>query len=375
MEKGYGLDFVSDNFIETATFENGKIKLPGGNYKTLVVPTSTNMPLATLKKLIELKKQGAKIIFQNLPKSVPGFKNYAEQNEAMQKMISDNKSIIYPSEDIFSDLNKANVQPEKLVETGLKFIRRDNNGDKIYYLVNHTSRTVNQFIPINGNFEEVIIFNPNSSVFGKAKIKNEGSTTLVKVQIKPGESLFLKTDKNTSVKNWNYFEESNSSYNIEGDWNISFLRGGPALPKSETISELKSWTILSKDAENFSGTAKYAIEFENPDATAENWLLKLGDVRESAKVWINDTYLGTLWANPFEINIGKLKKGKNKMTLEVTNLSANRIRAKELRGEEWKNFYEINMVDKDYNKFDATKWNPMPSGILGPVTLTALKKN
>ena len=46
----------------------------------------------------------------------------------------------------------------------------------------------------------------------------------------------------------------------------------------------------------------------------------------------------------------------------------------ELRGEEWKNFYEINMVDKDYKKFDATQWKPMPSGILGPVTLVPLKK-
>jgi hypothetical protein len=32
------------------------------------------------------------------------------------------------------------------------------------------------------------------------------------------------------------------------------------------------------------------------------------------------------------------------------------------------------MVDKDYKKFDAAKWNPMPSGLLGPVTLTALKQ-
>jgi hypothetical protein len=47
----------------------------------------------------------------------------------------------------------------------------------------------------------------------------------------------------------------------------------------------------------------------------------------------------------------------------------------ELKGEEWKIFYEINMVDKDYKKFDATKWNPTPSGLLGPVTITPLKKS
>ncbi|MFI1773437.1 glycosyl hydrolase [Thalassobellus citreus] len=375
MEKGYGLDFISDNFIETATFENGKIKLPGGSYKTLIVPTSTNMPLATLNKLIELKKQGAKIIFQNLPKSVPGFKNYVEQNDAMQKLILDNKSIVFPSEDIFADLQEAQVQPEKLVETGLKFIRRAINGDKIYYLVNHTSKMIDQFIPVNVKSENVIIFNPNTSVYGKAETKTEGDITLVKVQIKSGESLFLKTSNKNDVEAWNYFTATDAVYNLEGDWDISFLRGGPTLPESSKVSELNSWTTLSKEAEDFSGTAKYEITFQNPDKSAKNWLLKLGDVRESAKVWVNNKFIGTLWSNPFEINVGTLLEGENTLTLEVTNLSANRIRAKEFRGEEWKNFYEINMVNKDYQKFDATKWNPMPSGVLGPVTITALKKN
>ncbi|MEP6803288.1 MAG: hypothetical protein ABI892_02110, partial [Flavobacterium sp.] len=65
---------------------------------------------------------------------------------------------------------------------------------------------------------------------------------------------------------------------------------------------------------------------------------------------------------------------KNILKIQVTNLSANRIRDKEIKGEEWKIFYEINMVDKDYKKFDATKWNLTPSGLLGPVTLTPLQQ-
>ena len=59
----------------------------------------------------------------------------------------------------------------------------------------------------------------------------------------------------------------------------------------------------------------------------------------------------------------------------MTNLSANRVRDLELKGKEWKIFYEINMVDKDYNKFDATKWAPMPSGLNGPVSITPLVEN
>lgn len=102
-------------------------------------------------------------------------------------------------------------------------------------------------------------------------------------------------------------------------------------------------------------------------------MLDLGDVRESAEVWLNDTYLGTAWSVPYQIQLGKLKPGTNNLQIKVTNLGANRIRAKEIRGEEWKNFYEINMVNKDYKPFDASVWEPTPSGLLGPVKLIPLQ--
>ncbi|MCK5464227.1 MAG: hypothetical protein KAI95_14465, partial [Bacteroidales bacterium] len=55
--------------------------------------------------------------------------------------------------------------------------------------------------------------------------------------------------------------------------------------------------------------------------------------------------------------------------IEVTNLSANRLRDLELSGGEWKIFHEINMVDRHYTRFDATGWDPMPSGLLGKVRI------
>ncbi|MFV0566002.1 MAG: glycosyl hydrolase [Flavobacteriaceae bacterium] len=373
MEQGYATDFVSDNFIKNASFENGKIKLPGGLYKALIVPTCKNMPLATLQKLIQLKKEGAHIIFESLPETVPGFNNYKEQNKAMKQLISDNKEIATPSTNIIDHLNLAGIKPETLVKTGLKYIRRNINGNKTYYLVNHMSNTISGYIPISTITNDVEIYDANKNSSGKALIKPDGNKTLVKVYIKSGESLFLKTGSTNTI-DWNYFEPEQTSYSIEGNWAIDFLRGGPNLPESATITQLQSWTTLGQKAEAFSGTAKYSLTFKNPDSTIKNWQLNLGDVRESAKVWVNGKFIGTLWANPFNINIGTLKQGENTIAIEVTNLSANRIRAKELRGEAWKNFYEINMVDKDYKPFDATKWQPMPSGLLGPITLTPLNK-
>lgn len=374
MKKGYGVDFISDNFIAEAKVVNGNIVLPGGTFKSLIIPNCKKMPLATLQKLIELKKKGAVILFEGLPESVPGFNDYKKQEQKLQSVLSQNKEITKPASDIFKALENAQIYPESLVETGLKFTRRSIDGEKIYYLVNHTPKTIDAFIPIQVGNKEVIIFDPLTKAYGNAVVTKNSASTAVKLKIEPGQSYFLKTENKASQKKWNYYETTGNAVSLTGKWNITFDKGGPKLPANATVSTLESWTKLSSDAEAFSGTATYTLNFDYPNSKTNNWVLNLGNVRESAKVWLNDEFIGTAWSVPYTLHIGKLEPGKNNIKIQVTNLSANRIRDKELKGEEWKIFYEINMVDKDYKKFDATKWNPVPSGLLGPVTLTPLKK-
>ena len=373
MKQGYQLDFISDNYIAKAKVENSKLILPGGSYKTLVIPDTKRMPLATLKKLLALKKEGANIIFQGLPETVPGFNDYKQQTQELQETLAENKDLTEQSSDISASLKETGVLPETLVEKGLKYIRRDENGNKIYFLVNHTSNAINGFIPIIGKYSEVNLYDPLTGETGKGAIKSNEHKTLVKIDLEPGRSLFLKTGNLKDSKAWKYYEVAGENYPLTGPWKISFEKGGPELPKDTTSTHLDSWTELSKKAEAFSGTASYQLEFEKPESEADSWMLDLGDVRESAKVWLNGEYIGDAWSVPFKMNIGQLQEGKNTLTLKVTNLPANRVRDMELRGEEWKIFYEINMVDKDYKKFDAIKWDPTPSGLLGPVSLTPLK--
>ncbi|KUJ63563.1 glycoside hydrolase [Flavobacteriaceae bacterium CRH] len=374
MKKGYGVDFISDNFIAEAKVIDGKISLPGGTFKSLIIPSCKKMPLVTLQKLIELQKAGATIIFEGLPESVPGFNNYKKQEEELKNILEVNSNSVKPASDLFTALEKAQIYPESLVNTGLKYTRRTIDGEKIYYIVNHTSKTIDEFIPLQIGNKEVIILDPLTREFGNAIVTKSNDKTLVKIKIEPGQSYFLKTENTASQKKWNYFEPNAEPVSLKGNWKITFDKGGPQLPPDATISNLESWTKLSSEAEAFSGSATYTLQFENPNSKINNWSLDLGDVRESAKVWLNDEFIGTAWSVPYKLNISKLKPGKNTLKIQVTNLSANRIRNKELKGEEWKIFYEINMVDKDYKKFDATKWNPMPSGLLGPITMTPLKQ-
>ena len=74
---------------------------------------------------------------------------------------------------------------------------------------------------------------------------------------------------------------------------------------------------------------------------------------------------------PARINIGKyLKEGNNRLRIEVANLMANRIIYMDKRKIQWRNYNEINFVNLFYEPFDASGWEPMESGLLGPVTIT-----
>ena len=118
------------------------------------------------------------------------------------------------------------------------------------------------------------------------------------------------------------------------------------------------------------GTALYSIEIDLPQLKADNWILDLGDVRESARVRINGKDAGIVWAVPFRLTVGSLlKPGKNLIEVEVTNLPANRIAELDREKVEWRIFKDINIAKLNYKKGTYDNWEPLPSGLNGNVRL------
>ena len=64
----------------------------------------------------------------------------------------------------------------------------------------------------------------------------------------------------------------------------------------------------------------------------------------------------------------------NVLEVTVTNLPANRIRYMDQQGMTWRIFDDINFVNIDYKPFDASGWDVLPSGLLGPVTITRIDR-
>ena len=130
---------------------------------------------------------------------------------------------------------------------------------------------------------------------------------------------------------------------------------------------------MIKNTKSFSGTARYSINFQKPKIDADDFVLDLGKVCESARIKINGRDVGILWSLPFRIPVGDfLVAGNNKLEIEVTNLSANRIAELDRQGVNWKKFHDINFVNIKYKKFDASNWELVDSGLLGPVQLVPM---
>ncbi|ALJ01111.1 glycoside hydrolase [Rufibacter tibetensis] len=391
MDAGYSLDFVSDQMLQASSVSNGQIMTASAApaHKVLVLPQSKYMAVPTFEKAIQLANQGATVIMEQLPADVPGLHDLNGRRQKLKqltqsltftdaangiKQMKAGSGEILLSADIQKALAFKNIERESLTDTGLKFTRRNIGTGKYYFLVNHTPKTIDTTIPLNLAAQSVVLMDPQNGNAGLAASSVTNGKTNVRVQMKSGEALILKatTNQTPEVLAWQYLDNAGTPLEVKGTWNLAFTQGGPDLPIAQKLTQLKSWTELAdKKAEAFSGTGEYTITFDVPSKKADEYVLDLGKVSESAKVWINGQEVGTLYGIPFQTRVGQyLKPGKNTLKVEVANLMANRIRNMDQQKIQWRNYHEINFVNIDYKPFDASVWKPMPSGLIGPVTLT-----
>lgn len=389
-KSGFALDFVSDKMIGEATVNESviRIKSGGAKYKVLVVPACRFMPFNVLSKLIKMAETGADIIFQALPTDVPGLSNLDANRKELARLIESikfapigdgiqvftiGKGKIILSPDISKGLNLLQVNREKLTDAGLKFIRRNINGEKYYYIVNHQALEVDSYLPLNIATNQAVIMDPQSGKTGRVVVVKKNGENTVRIQLKPGEAWIVRASNKTSGMGvWRYLNMPAKSIEIKGPWNLAFTAGGPTLPAPAKLAETNTWTSLADtNVHNFSGTGVYSTQFKMASKINAEYLLNFSGVHESAKVFINGNYAGMAWSIPYRLRVGQwLKPGVNSIRIEVANLMANRIRYMDRSNQVWRNYHEINFVNINYKAFDAANWPVQPSGLSGPVTLT-----
>ena len=402
---GYAFDYVSDAQLLKGKVVDGKIEMPGGSYKVIVVPECKYMPLETFKQLLALAKNGCLVIFQNyLPKDISGANDLARRETEFQKI---KNGIQFKDEDTavgtlkLARLGKGGVltgdlvhllkfcdlSREPMADEGLFFVRRSFDRGWNYFIVNRSGTNFDGWITLARFSKSVVSFDPMFGTSGlpaqqEVLVDDSGNAFVEKshpqkvhVQISSGESVILRAfgDKKVEGPAWNYWQTNGQPVQITGQWNVNFIQGGPTLPADFQTAKLASWTTFpDTNAQAFAGSADYSITFDAPAGGGGNDFLDLGDVRQSARVKLNGKDYGTLITPPFRVVVDNLKPTGNQLDVEVTSVSANRIRDLDQRGVQWKIFKDINIVNINYRPFNAADWPLTDCGLLGPVRLTAV---
>ena len=348
---GFDCDYISDQYLRSCTYKNGMIETAAGTrYKALVIPGNNIMPSDVIQHISQLKAQGAKII-------------KGDNTEAMAKA----------------------ANPEMMRKLyGLKLIRRSNKYGHHYFIANLTDHDIKAQVPIATGENAALWYNPMNESYHAAVINERGE---LDINLKSGESRILLSAQKESAP-WlqdkklrlakaepQTIDKGESIDLTANTWKLSFTEEAPKVEETFSLQGLKTWESLSDKAQVTMGTGVYETTFKlSKEQAKKQWSIDLGDVRESARVYINGHYIGCAWAVPYILHCkDALSKGKNTIRIEVTNLPANRIAALDREGVKWRKMKEINVVDINYKKTTYDKWEPVPSGLNSTVKLVEVK--
>lgn len=360
--KGYQLDYISDDLMKSLQVTSRRTwkSVSGNEYKILLIPAPNYVSLETMELWAKWVKQGLPVYFlEHMPLNPNSF-GLTEDEKARWQTAKETLVMRWVSDPI-NVLERFKITRESIADLDLSFLRKRSAEGAKYFIANLSKNFSEGMINLSKTGSDVEIEDPLTGKMWKEHLTKQKQFFM---SLAPGQSVIIrsiKADKRAITK----IAVPKVFVPLEPREKI-MLSFPNQLFKSKPLDTMVFWTMDSATYDYW-GKAKYAFDF---DLMSEQinacQILHLDQVRDWVRVKINGQDLGIVWSLPYQINIPKgILKEKNRIELEVMNVSANRIRKLDREKIPWKNFYEINFVDIQYNPFDASKWGVTESGLKG----------
>jgi hypothetical protein len=391
IKRGIQTDFCSDEILTgNTTVENGLIRAGVSRYKVLVVPETKMVSNGTLKKICQLANEGATVIFINkipisAPVGLPLVQNMTQSTINLEKMLKANTNmsdkggvyIVSDTLELLTLLSRLGINEEGVLGT-LSTLRVNRAGQPAYFIRNNTGEYLDIWVPLSGfdkNCGEIIAGNPRTGSLASVEhYFSDRGTMLVRLVFEPTELLAVTTiGRNYSYLTVNPFDYRRKDHieTVGGRWKISWSDYNGILHQISGDT-LKSWTEWP-ELGLFSGIVSYKTSFFiYPGEKNKQWEIDVGEIHESAEVFVNGEKAGCVWTTPFRLNIsGYLKNGSNILELRVANKSQNRIIDMTRRGILWQKskLEEVSDDRATSGPLRIELLKPVISGLLGPVVL------
>ncbi len=369
---GFDFDWCNeDALLNRITAKNGLLELPDGvSYKALVLPDHGILSLPVARKLREFVKAGVAITGPK-PTRTASLSGWP-QSEAELKSIADE---LWQKGRIDTGLTAVDLMVKRGITADVAWTqgtldwvhRRDGEAD-IYFLSNQSNVSIETEVTFRIHDRQPELWNPLTGTRRDATaFREENGRTLLPISLDSYGSTFVIFRKpihapakgSTGDNKLRLTEVAR----IDGPWTIAFdpAWGGPASIRFESLID---WTKHSDEGiRNYSGTAVYQTSFSKPPGEGP-FVLDLGNLAEMATVRVNGVDLGrVLWTPPYRIALpGNLKTSDNQLEIRVANTWWNRLLADQALPKE-KRLTHTNVTPKPGGK-------PLPSGLLGPVTIS-----
>ena len=379
---GYGFDYINaDALIHELKVINGHIATASGmEYKVLALdPYSRHMSLPVLAAIRTLVENGA-VVAGAKPIDDPSLSDDQPEFEKLSsEMFGDGsgvhrlgKGTVYAGQnlnDVFSQLNLLPDFQCSGSDSHVEFVHRQLPVGDIYFLDNRSNHdaSIDATFRVGGLKPE--LWRAETGTTEAVSFHVVDGRTTVPIHLEPWGTVFVVFAEKTSEHSHAFPATMEKTLiTVTGPWNISFQAGRGA-PASITTDRLLDWSqSTAKGVKYFSGIATYtktlqaAGEWFGPEKRL--WL-DLGDVKNLAVVKVNGKTVGESWHAPYRLDVtAALKPGANEISVEVVNSWVNR-----LIGDEQPGATKLTFADVRPYKANSP---PLPSGLLGPVTLVQI---
>lgn len=342
-----------DVLLDTAAVVDSKLRVHREDYECLIVPFAEALPAAMLRRLVEFADQGMPVRFvDGLPhRSSEGRDVSAELTWLAEhrnaKRVALNELAQSLMAEGYYDVRASRYEPY------LRSYHYVHDGLDVFMFFNehpHQIVSAKVTLPVQGDAYAYDAFRHRLNALNAHAEK--GSLT-VQLALHPYESIVVLHGADLQDDAERRISAAENEIELNGEWSV-------AIAESERYPRFTSWgtltalTNMSAPAylPRFSGTFRYETEFEWNEAAGAAVLLDLGEVYETAEAWINGEPAGVRICPPYHLEIhGLVKKGINKLAIEVTNTLA-----------------------KEQHDFLSAFAQQEPSGLIGPVKLMKLSE-
>jgi hypothetical protein len=428
---GYDYDFCNRDALLTQLEPagDGVRTADGTRYRVLVLHDEPEMTLALLRRLRELVSGGL-VVLGPRPLRSPSLAERggdAEWREIVNELWgtdADAKTVdrrlgrgrMVSGRPLAAVLSASKIEPDfRAGAENVGFIHRDTAEGQVYFIVNRSEQPVQCELSFRVADLRPEIWRPETGAIERPAVyRTEGGRVVLPWRLDAADSFFVvfreaaPAEHPVSLKGphegtapgalleeggaWvlratlagNYrvtlaggrrvetrIDALPADIPVKGPWRLSFPPGSRA-PDKIAVAQLKSWTEFDAfDIRHFSGVATYETEIDLPAdtfAVGRQWLLDLGEVRDIATVSVNGGPPTVLWKAPFRLDLSSgLNPGRNRLTVAVANLWANRLIGDQALPEDQRLTWT--------NARDYTGQSPLlPSGLLGPVRLMPVQR-